>query len=106
MATQEGKGWFAIKIGGIVDWKTRIPNYLIRALVLTHRGYSIEIIANMMKYRLEKFSAEKPGDPEIALLALQIEQFRTSGIDFSGIRALYKKTFATDIFNDFLAMWP
>lgn len=106
MATQEGKGWFAIKIGGIVDWKTRIPNYLIRALVLTHRGYSVEIIANMMKYRLEKVSAEKPGDPNIASLALQIEQFRTGGIDFSGIRTLYKKTFAADIFNDFLAMWP
>jgi putative ATP-dependent endonuclease of the OLD family len=106
MAAQEGKGWFAIKVGGHVNWKTRIPNYLIRALVCTHRRFSAEIIANMMKYRLALFAAEKPGHPDILSLNLRVEKYRNDWIDFSGLREQYKATFTEDIFNDFLAVFP
>lgn len=54
MAKQEGKGWFAIMLGKHVFYRTYIPEYIIDAIVFAKDSYSIEIISDIVKYRIKK----------------------------------------------------
>ena len=54
MAKQEGKGWFAIMLGKHISHKTYIPEYIIDAIVFAKDSYSIEIISDIVKYRIKK----------------------------------------------------
>ncbi|SHE76218.1 ATP-dependent nuclease [Dysgonomonas macrotermitis] len=54
MAKQEGKGWFAIMLGKHVFYRTYIPEYIIDAIVFAKGSYSIEIISDIVKYRIKK----------------------------------------------------
>jgi predicted ATP-dependent endonuclease of OLD family len=54
MAKQEGKGWFAIMLGEHIFYRTYIPEYIINAIVFAKDSYSIEIISNIVKYRIKK----------------------------------------------------
>jgi predicted ATP-dependent endonuclease of OLD family len=54
MAKQEGKGWFAIMLGKHVFSRTYIPEYIIDAIVFAKDSYSIEIISDIVEYRIKK----------------------------------------------------
>jgi predicted ATP-dependent endonuclease of OLD family len=54
MAKQEGKGWFAIMLGKHISHNTFIPEYIIDAIVFVKDSYSIELISDIVKYRMKK----------------------------------------------------
>ncbi|MCX8617791.1 AAA family ATPase [Gilliamella sp. B2923] len=54
MANHVGKGWFAIMVGGIIDYKTIIPNYILDAVVFAKDEYSPKVIAQIIRYRLKQ----------------------------------------------------
>jgi predicted ATP-dependent endonuclease of OLD family len=54
MANQEGKGWFAIMLGKYISHNTFIPEYIIDAIVFAKDSYSIELISDIVKYRIKK----------------------------------------------------
>ncbi|MDB6025594.1 MAG: hypothetical protein JWM68_1817 [Verrucomicrobiales bacterium] len=106
MAGKEGKGWFAIKVGAFVDWKTRIPDYLMRAIALTHFNFSREILANMMEYRVQKHLRERPHDLHLPVLLTQVEEYRTGRKEFAEVKSSYVGALPADMFSDFLALFP
>lgn len=54
MAKQEGKGWFAIMLGKHISFKTVIPTYIIDAIFFAKETYSVNIIADIIDYRITK----------------------------------------------------
>lgn len=54
MANQEGKGWFAIMLGKHIFFNTYIPKYIIDAIVFAKDLYSVELISDIVKYRIRK----------------------------------------------------
>lgn len=59
MANQEGKGWFAIQLGGKINFRTIIPGYILDAVVFAKDEYSLQVIVQMVRYRLEQLEVEK-----------------------------------------------
>lgn len=54
MATQEGKGWFAIMLGKHVHFRTIIPEYILDSIIFAKETFSSNIISDIVEYRLNK----------------------------------------------------
>lgn len=54
MAKQEGKGWFAIMLAKYITYNTFIPEYIIDAVFFARESYSINIIADIIEYRINQ----------------------------------------------------
>jgi putative ATP-dependent endonuclease of OLD family len=104
MATNAGKGWFAIQVAKLVDPDTHIPNYLADAIFTAHRPVSTAILANMLDYRLAHI--RKPGVhdvDDIMEVQGQIQAFRAGAVDRAGIRVAMLAAFPADQINAILA---
>lgn len=53
MANYQGKGWFAITLGKVIDFKVSIPNYIFDALKFAHGNFSDGIVYKILKHRFE-----------------------------------------------------
>lgn len=53
MAKQEGKGWFAIMLGKHITKDTIIPNYIIESIIYAKSTFSVELISDVIKYRID-----------------------------------------------------
>lgn len=63
MAKQEGKGWFAIMLGKHISYKTKIPAYILDAILFAKETYSSNIVADIIQYRMNKhFEADNTLD--------------------------------------------
>jgi putative ATP-dependent endonuclease of the OLD family len=58
MANQEGKGWFAILLGEYITYETIIPDYIMRAIIFARGNYTTNLIADIIKYRLDKLNSD------------------------------------------------
>jgi putative ATP-dependent endonuclease of the OLD family len=75
MANQEGKGWFAIMLGKHISFKTIVPEYIVEAIAFAKESYSINIIADIVEYRINKNA--KDGDMiDFTLLKEKLSNFR------------------------------
>jgi putative ATP-dependent endonuclease of OLD family len=54
MAKQEGKGWFAIMLGKHISFNTKIPTYILDAILFAKETYSSNIVADIIEYRMNK----------------------------------------------------
>lgn len=52
MARQEGKGWFAVLLGKVVDHKTNLPPYIRDAVFFARPSLTPEIYFNVYNYRV------------------------------------------------------
>lgn len=88
MANHEGKGWFAIRLGKLVDHTTVIPPYIRKAVVFAHGSFSKELLFNILKHRL---SANTPVGipPPPALVSFwgRLLEYQAGRLDFNAIRA-------------------
>ena len=75
MATQEGKGWFAIMLGEHISDKTIIPEYIVDAMVFAKESYSKSIIADIIEYRMNK-NAEEDDKIDFTLLKEKLSKYR------------------------------
>ena len=88
MASQEGKGWFAIRLGKLVDAKTVIPSYIRQAVTFAHGPFSRELLFNILKHRLKVNTFPGlPPSPAMHAFSQRLEQYRAGWIDFNAIRA-------------------
>lgn len=59
MATQEGKGWFAIMLGEHISYKTVIPRYILDAIIFAKESYTNDLIADIIEYRLDRIQEDE-----------------------------------------------
>lgn len=104
MATNAGKGWFAIQIAKLVDPDTHIPDYIAGAIFAAHRPVSTTILANMLDYRLAHIQKAGVHDADDILeVQGQVQAFRTGAVDRAGIRAAMLTAFPADQINAIMA---
>ncbi|MBY6189234.1 AAA family ATPase [Microbulbifer agarilyticus] len=53
MANYQGKGWFALTLGKVIDFKVAIPEYIFDAVKFAHGNFNEELIFKMLKHRYE-----------------------------------------------------
>lgn len=51
MANHQGKGWFALTLGKVIDFKTTIPEYIFDAVKFAHGDFNRELTFKILKYR-------------------------------------------------------
>ncbi|MEX0813166.1 MAG: AAA family ATPase [Chitinophagales bacterium] len=60
MANKKGKGWLAVLIGGRVNYHTIIPEYILKAIIFAKGEFSVDLICNIIGYRLKKHENSDP----------------------------------------------
>lgn len=58
MANNQGKGWFAILLSEKISFKTRLPQYIVDALIFLNSIHSDNIKVNIIKYRIKQYMQE------------------------------------------------
>lgn len=53
MATYQGKGWFALTLGKVIDFKVAIPEYIFDAIKFAHGKFNKALIFKILKHRYE-----------------------------------------------------
>ncbi|MCW6638693.1 ATP-dependent nuclease [Yersinia ruckeri] len=51
MANYQGKGWFALTLGKVIDFKVTIPDYIFDAIKFSHGEFSKGLIFKILKHR-------------------------------------------------------
>ncbi|MBT9492985.1 MAG: AAA family ATPase [Paucibacter sp.] len=88
MANHEGKGWFAIRLGKLVDHRTVIPSYIRQAIVFAHGSFSTQLIFNILKHRLAVNTlAGLPPSPTLLGFWGRLLEYQAGRLDFNTIRA-------------------
>jgi putative ATP-dependent endonuclease of OLD family len=87
MANHLGKGWFAIRLGKLVDHSTVIPSYVRQAVVFAHGSFSKELLFNILKHRV---TVNNPGGaatpPALQKFWERLLQYQAGAVDFNTIR--------------------
>lgn len=104
MANNAGKGWFAILVGKMIDHRTTIPDYILRAIFFAQGPISRPIVFNILRYRLDHIAKSEGADVgAIADFQIQLTAYRDDKLDFQGIRAVMLAAFPADEINNVLA---
>ncbi|MDO7363188.1 AAA family ATPase [Acinetobacter geminorum] len=77
MAKQEGKGWFAILLGDVLSSGTKIPEYIIDALIFAKPDYSPSLIADIIEYRVKIHETITPSVYDFSDLYMILEKFKS-----------------------------
>lgn len=86
MAKQEGKGWFAILLGGVISSATKIPEYILDALIFSRENYPVSLVADIIDYRLKIHETITPGVYDFSDLHKLLDEFRSGKeVDLSEI---------------------
>ncbi|MFT6734639.1 MAG: putative ATP-dependent endonuclease of OLD family [Polaribacter sp.] len=51
MANYQGKGWFALTLSKVIDFKVAIPEYIFDAIKFAHGDFNAEITLKILKHR-------------------------------------------------------
>ena len=88
MATNQGKGWFAILLGKHIDHQTILPTYIRNAIFFARQTLSVELFFNIYSHRVN--CAQANGDiPQPVADAARgtLTQYRDGGLDLGGLKA-------------------
>jgi putative ATP-dependent endonuclease of OLD family len=53
MANYQGKGWFALTLGKVIDFKVTIPEYILNAIKFAHGDFNSALTFKILKHRYE-----------------------------------------------------
>lgn len=53
MANYQGKGWFALTLGKVIDFKVNIPKYILDAIKFAHGDFNTGLIFKIIKHRYD-----------------------------------------------------
>lgn len=53
MANYHGKGWFALILGNVIDFKVKIPEYIFNAIKFAHGNFNKDLVYKIIKHRYE-----------------------------------------------------
>lgn len=101
MATQEGKGWFALLLGKHIFFKTIVPEYIIDAILFAKSTFTIPLIADIITYRLAKIKADNAAVKTESMLA-QLAKYKTGATTLKDIQSGLVKLIPEDQINFFL----
>ncbi|MEI7108609.1 AAA family ATPase [Pectobacterium versatile] len=51
MANYQGKGWFALTLGKVIDFKTAIPDYILNAIQFAHGDFNRQLKYKILEHR-------------------------------------------------------
>ncbi|WP_352449778.1 MULTISPECIES: AAA family ATPase [unclassified Mesorhizobium] len=104
MAGNAGKGWFAIRVGRVIDHHTIIPDYLLKALFFAQGSLSQPVAFNILSHRIDHIAKSDGVDAAaVATFRDNLQAFRDGGLDFPGVRAAMLQAFPADEINNILA---
>ena len=104
MATNMGKGWFAILLGKNVDHRTAVPEYLIRAVAFAQPDLSAEVWCNVLEYRLAHLLNDGLAKAAaVSAFKQNVNEYREGRKDFKEIRSEFLAEFPNDRINAVLS---
>jgi len=53
MANYQGKGWFALTLGKVIDFKVAIPEYILNAIKFAHGDFNAGLTFKILKHRYD-----------------------------------------------------
>lgn len=104
MAKSQGKGWFAILLGEIIDHKVVIPEYILKAIFFARPTLTSELFYNIYSYRIR--SALARGDiPQAVSDAgmIALNDFRKGSVDLATLKTVMGPTLPGDLIHNILA---
>jgi len=103
MAENQGKGWFAILLGQMIDHQTVIPKYIVDAVSFAHPVVAKEVWFNVLNYRLHHIAESGLVPPEtINAFRVKLQAFAAGDLEFSDIRTEMLTAFTADRINAIL----
>lgn len=128
MANNQGKGWFAIKVAEYFDHNSKIPDYILDAIVFAHHSFDDEVIIKILSYRIACIEGDLARNRDFVdntqgqeqkwyddwnnyinsrqeatpALREQLSHFELGIIDLDGIKATLQASFPENTINDLL----
>lgn len=97
MANNEGKGWFAIKLGNHIHHNTYIPEYILDAIIFAKESFSKDVVFDIIKYRCEtNLESEAINEAEFSTCTEKAEQYYLEKISLSGLISELKEVIPDD----------
>lgn len=101
MAVKEGKGWFAIMLGGYITDQTIIPDYILDAIIFAKQTFSRSIIATVIEYRIKANSESIPAEV-FAETRKELRDYVDGKIEIDRMMVLLAAIIPDDQIMDFL----
>jgi len=101
MATNEGKGWFAIMLGGYITDQTIIPDYILDAIIFAKQSFSRSLIATVIEYRI-KANSETIPVADFAETRKELRDYVDGKIEIDRMMILLAAIIPDDQIMDFL----
>lgn len=104
MATNQGKGWFAILLGKHIDYETALPDYIHKAIFFARQVLTVEIFFNIYSYRINcarEAGAIAPADASDA--TDQLKTYRDGALDLPELKAAMVASLPGDQIHAILA---
>ncbi|CAM4340993.1 ATP-dependent nuclease [Flavobacterium terrigena] len=101
MANNEGKGWFAIMLGGYITDQTIIPDYILDAIIFAKQSFSRSLIATVVEYRI-KANSESIPVADFAETRKELRDYVDGKIEIDRMMVLIAAIIPDDQIMDFL----
>ena len=104
MATNQGKGWFAILLGKHIDHKTIIPGYIRDAILFARHRFTPELIINVYRYRIS--CALSTGDIPHAVASVarqRLDDYKKGLITLAALKLAMELAIPRDQIHPFFA---
>lgn len=87
MANNEGKGWFAILLGKVIDHKTILPSYIADSIAFAQPKLSPELFHYIYSYRINSALKANNITVQTAQHARDfLKQFKVGNLDINGVK--------------------
>lgn len=97
MASNQGKGWFAILLGKNIDHKTILPRYILDAIFFARQHLSKEIFINIYGYRIKCALDSGVIPPAVANAGKNtLKQYEDGHLDLAGLKVAMMATVPGD----------
>ncbi len=100
IAENKGKGWFALLLSRMIDYRTTIPDYILDAIFFAKPLLTDRVWVNILSYRVEKIvQNQQLTAAEINAYKETIDDFSYGLIDFVQLRNQTLAAFPSDVIN-------
>lgn len=97
MASNQGKGWFAILLGKHITYKTVIPEYIRKAVFFARGNLTVELFFNIYTYRIKcGFAAGEISQQVSDTARARLNEYRRGLIDLAALKAAMRPAIPGD----------
>ena len=103
MAHNQGKGWFALLLGKVLDHQSTIPDYILDAIFFAHPDVTADVWLNILNYRLRCLKESNQHSEEVIRgFANTLQRYKLKRLQLADVRREMATTFPTDKLNSIL----